>query len=62
MKSVLAVLVVVLISISAGWFYVKSAVKTNATIECVDGQKWIRDKDNHVIKWVNPDGTTPTCK
>jgi hypothetical protein len=40
---------------------VRKEVRDNAMVECKDGIKWIRDRQNNLIKWVNADGSSPTC-
>jgi hypothetical protein len=34
----------------------------NASVVCISGEKWIKDRAGNLTKWVDAQGMTPTCK
>jgi hypothetical protein len=33
----------------------------DASVECKDGHKWIRNREGNLIEWVTANGTKPLC-
>jgi hypothetical protein len=63
-KIIAAILLVLIVAVIAGLVIAprRQAVGSlEATVECKDGHKWIRNRDGKLIEWITANGTKPTC-
>jgi hypothetical protein len=64
-KIIAAILLALVAIIIAGLVYAPKrhtpVGSLEATVECKDGHKWIRNRDGKLIEWITANGTKPPC-